>query len=86
MTNEELLEFSGKISELPEQEKKKAIKFFKSIISCYDEEDIEVIYDASTDGVDTRFVEFLLANSSRQVYQNKKNKYENKVKQYIKTR
>ena len=81
MTNEELLEFDGKLSELPEQEKKEAIRFYKSIISCYDKED-----DVSTDGVDHRFVDFLLANSSRKVYQNKKSKYENSVKQYIKTR
>lgn len=86
MTNEELLEFDGKLSELPEQEKKEAIRFYKSIISCYDKEDREVIYDVSTDGVDHRFVDFLLANSSRKVYQNKKSKYENSVKQYIKTR
>lgn len=86
MTNEELLDFGGKLSELPEQEKKEAIRFFKNIIACYDKEDKEVIYDVSTDGVDHRFVDFLLANSSRKVYQNKKSKYENTVKQYIKTR
>ena len=86
MTKEELLEFDGRLSELPESEREEAIDFYKTIMSCYDKDHKDLIFDSASDGIDYSYKDFLLANLSRRVYQNNKSKYETRVKQYIKTR
>lgn len=86
MDKEELLSFEGRISELSEPDKKEAITFYKSLISCYSVEDKRSIFDASADGIDSKYADFILANLSRRVYQKNKSKYDHKVKEFIKTR
>lgn len=86
MTKEELLSYDGRLSELPESEKKEAIDFYKSLINCYEKDHQYLIFDSASYGSDYSFEDFLLANLSRKIYQNNKNKYEVKVKQLIKKR
>lgn len=86
MTKDELLNYNGRLSELPDSVRKEAIDFYKSIIKCYDLEDQHNIFDSAKDGVDYDFEDFLLANLSRHVYNTKRKTYEGRVRELVLTK